>query len=130
MVGLTGEIARVAHCSVVLALGASKLESEPDAGGEAGGAHVPHRAHLAGAREEDLGPLVQPQAPLGAARAGGAAPAATQGRLRPVRRGESGKTPQCKSRTAQRGTLVSAAGSTVQSQKRILDGRDLIFFFF
>lgn len=91
MVGLTGEIARVAHCSVVLALGASKLESEPDAGGEAGGAHVPHRAHLAGAREEDLGPLVQPQAPLGAARAGGAAPAATQGRLRPVRRGESEK---------------------------------------
>lgn len=81
MVGLTGEIARVTHCSIVPSLGASKLQSKPDPRSEVRGAHVPHGGHLIGAGEEDLGPLVQLHGPLSATRAGRAAPTAAQDRF-------------------------------------------------
>lgn len=82
MVWLTGEIARVAHCSVVSPLGTSQLESEPDPRSKVSGAHVPNGPHLVRAGEEDLGALVQLHAPFQAPGAGGAAPAAAQGGFR------------------------------------------------
>lgn len=82
MVGLAGEVACVAHGAIVLPLRASKLKSKPGPCGKVSGAHVPHGAHLAGAREEDLGALVQPHGPLSSAWAASAAPAATQGSFR------------------------------------------------
>lgn len=90
VVRLAGEIARVAHRAIVFPLGASELQSEPDARGEVRGAHVPHGAHLVGAGEEDLRALAQPRAPLHARR-GRAAPAAPQGRPGPAH-GRDGQT--------------------------------------
>ena len=87
VVGLAGEVAFVSHCPIILSLGASKLQAQPDPWGEVGGAHVPHGGHLVGAGEEDLGALVQLHATLQAAGRRAAAPAAVQGGLWPAHRG-------------------------------------------
>lgn len=129
---LTGEVARVSHRSVVLALGASKLQSQPDPGSKARGAHVPNGPHLVGAGEEDLRALVQLHAPFHAAGRGGPAPAAAQRRFPPARRGGQG-TGQCAGGVHTLSHAVvcapAAAGGPVYSQAAfILSSNTRMYF--
>lgn len=117
MVGLAGEVACVTHGSIVLPLRASKLKSKPGPCSKVSGAHVPHGAHLAGAREEDLGALMQPHGPLSTARAASAAPAATQGSFRSVHREEQEKLFSAKGTEMPFIIFMSTARFSVQSQR-------------